>query len=61
MILKNQYLIITKLKSFKLSPKIDFKIGIKKMINDDHIRLKKIKLPSIPSQKKLIKKFNFQK
>ena len=48
-------------KTLNWSPKISFKIGIKKMINEDHKRLKKIKLPSILSQKKLIKKFNFQK
>ena len=43
------------------SSKIDFRIGIKRMINEDNIRLKKIKLPSVLGQKKLIKKFNSQK
>lgn len=42
-------------------PKIELKEGLKKMINEDYLRLKKIKLSSISNQRKLIKKFNSQK
>ena len=45
-------------KHLKWSPKISFIKGVKEMMAKDKIRLSKVKLPSIKSQKKLIKHFN---
>ncbi len=45
-------------KHLKWSPKISFIKGVKEMMAKDKIRLSKVKLPSIKSQKKLIKQFN---
>jgi UDP-glucose 4-epimerase len=50
---------ITKIKKdLNWYPIIDFKNGIKKLIDQEKKRPTKFKLPSIDSQKKLIKKFN---
>ena len=50
---------IDKIKNqLKWKPKISFIKGVKEMMVKDEIRLSKVKLPSIKSQKKLIKKFN---